>query len=471
MNALLVREKRSFRLSLALITLILPALACQAASGFFQKQAADGRITAESQLSRASVTPAPSITPTITPSPPPPSATPTKSHTPTPTVTPAAWQSRVFEKLWQTVLDEYLYADFNGLNWHNVGQAYRQRVQAGMTEADFYAAMDEMIRLLGDEHSVFLDPVQAKDEDAEFAGKNDYVGIGVLTNVVPERQRVEIILVFPGSPAEQVGLAAHDSILAVDGVPIVDENGFHRELLRGAEGTSITLTVQTPGEPARAVKVTRRRITGAVPVPHTLLTTPNGERAGYILLATFADDTIDEQVEAALREMSNGSALDGVILDNRQNGGGADVVARGVLSYFTHGVLGHFVNRNQEQRAFSVKGVDVNGSSRLPLVVLVGPNTASFGEIFSGVLADIGRAYLIGQPTEGNVELLRGYDFEDGSRAWLAYETFRPRVHPEQNWEATGIIPHQIVVSNWDEVLIQTDPVIQAALDYIDATE
>ena len=116
----------------------------------------------------------------------------------------------------------------------------------------------------------------------------------------------------------------------------------------------------------------------------------------------------------------------------------------------------------------NVIGADINGSSSLPLVVLVGPNTVSFGEIYSGVLRDMGRATVIGELTGGNVELLRGYDFEDGSRAWIAHENFRPRNHPEQDWEATGIIPDVTVASNWDEVTLQTDPAIQAALDFLD---
>ncbi len=458
------------RRMLALLCMILPALACQAAYSALTPQPPDALQTAVNQLPRASATAAPA-TWTPSPSPLPPSPTPTNSPTPTPTTTPSPWQSRVFEELWQTVRDEYLYPDFNGLDWIEVGQEYRRRVQAGMSDAEFYAAMDEMIHLLGDEHSVFLSPAEVQEEDAEFAGKNDYVGIGVLTNVVEERRRVEVILVFPGSPAAEAGLDSHDSILAVDGTPIVDENGIRSALLRGPEGTSIELTVQTPGEPVRQITVTRRRVSGPMPVPYKLLSTPNGERVGYILLASFADETIDEQVEKALQALSASVSLDGLILDNRQNSGGADVVARGVLSYFTHGVLGYFVNRFHEQRALNVQANDVKGSSRLPLVVLVGPNTASFGEIFAGILGDIGRAYLIGQPTQGNVELLRGYDFEDGSRAWIAYETFRPRLHPEQDWESTGIIPHRIVSSNWDEVTIQTDPVIQAALEYMDESE
>ena len=217
--------------------------------------------------------------------------------------------------------------------------------------------------------------------------------------------------------------------------------------------------------------VTRRRVTGAAPVPYEELITPGGKRIAYLLLATFADETIDNQVGEALKALSASGPLDGVILDNRQNGGGADTVARGTLAYFMRGVAGYFTDRQGHRRTFNIVGTDVNGSSRLPVVVLVGPNTASFGELTSGILRDMGEAYLIGEWTEGNIELLRGYDFADGSRAWIAHEVFIPRNHPEEDWEVTGIIPDLEVFSNWDEVTLEIDPVVQAAIDYFDGQE
>jgi carboxyl-terminal processing protease len=458
----------------AILLLISLTLACQAASLAFRPARTETLNSAANELPQATSTamllpsPTPSSTPTASPTPLPPSPTPSPTPTPTVVVTPSALQLSVFETLWQTVNDNYLYPDFNGLDWNAMHGEYAARVKAGMTDTDFYLAMAEMISRLGDDHSVFLSPERVRQEDSEFAGENDFVGIGVLTNLVPERERITILAIFPGSPADKAGLVPHDSILAVDGKPIMDETGFHREYIRGPEGSTVELTVQSPGEAQREVTVTRQRVTGAVPVPYEVLTTSQGKRIGYVFLMTFADDTVDDQLGEALRAMTASAPLDGLILDNRQNGGGADVVARGALSYFTKGSVGYFVNRQQERRALRVIGKDIGGSSKLPLVVLVGSNTASFGEIYSGVLRDMGRATIIGELTGGNVELLRGYDFEDGSRAWIANEKFHPRNHPNQDWEASGIIPDITVPSNWDEVTLQTDPAVQAALDLLD---
>jgi C-terminal peptidase prc len=383
--------------------------------------------------------------------------------------TPSELQLKVFEELWHIVRDSYVYADYNGLDWEEVGEDYRRRIQSGLTAEDFYSAMEAMIDSLKDDHSVFLRPEEAMEEDAEYAGETDFVGIGVLSSVVKERQRAVILVVFPGSPAEKAGLRSHDSIIAVDGEQLVTEDGvYRRNLLIGLEGTTIELTVQTPGEEPRQVRITRRRIISSVPVPYNELITEGGKRVAYILLVTLADDTVDNQVEDALRELTADGPLDGVILDNRQNTGGADNITKAVLGFFTRGTMGHFMDRNKSRRALNVIGTDLNGSSKVPLVVLVGPGTVSFGEISSGVLKDNGRAYLIGETTGGNVELLWGYDFEDGSRAWIAHETFRPKNHPDQVWEDTGIIPDLEAPSEWDLVTLETDPAVKAALEYLD---
>ena len=100
--------------------------------------------------------------------------------------------------------------------------------------------------------------------------------------------------------------------------------------------------------------------------------------------------------------------------------------------------------------------------------VLVGPGTYSFGEVFSGIMKDSGRAYLIGETTDGNIETLYGYDFQDGSRAWIAHDTFRPANNPDEDWEETGIQPHLTVPAAWDLYLLEDDPAVKAALEHLD---
>jgi C-terminal processing protease CtpA/Prc len=93
----------------------------------------------------------------------------------------------------------------------------------------------------------------------------------------------------------------------------------------------------------------------------------------------------------------------------------------------------------------------------------------SYGEIFSGILQDQSRAFIVGETTLGNVETLSPFDLDDGSRLWLAHESFRPLNNPNSSWEETGIVPDLEVAADWDLYTVETDPAIQAALDYLDS--
>jgi len=472
--------KRRTGLLLVSVALVMASLSCRAAAALLDQPPSPTQTEAPaiepspSFTVEASPTSLPSFTPTPTSSPTPVPPSPTAVQVPTWTSAPplkspnaddVAVQLRIFQQLWEIVDQEYMYEDFNGVDWDAVYVDYRARVEAGLTRDEFYLAMSEMVDTLGDDHSTFLSPDDVAEAEAELAGENNYVGIGVVTILIPERNRASVIAVFPGSPAEQAGIQVHDSLLAVDGQAVVDETGDHREIMRGPEGTTIQVTVQSPGEEPRQVTITRRVVQGAMPVPYQVIETPDGMRIGYVLLITFFDETIDDQVAAALREMSAAGPLDGIILDNRYNGGGISNVVLDTLRYFVDGLTGHFVSR-QEQRPFVVQGLDIAGSQQVPLVVLVGPGTASFGEIFSGILKDFGRAHLIGDVTDGNVEILYGYDFEDGSRAWIAHDYFQPLNNPDEDWELTGIIPHRVIPTAWDQYTLETDPALQAALEY-----
>jgi len=249
---------------------------------------------------------------------------------------------------------------------------------------------------------------------------------------------------------------------------MIDSQGnIQRELLRGPEGTTIQLTVQSPGGSPRQVSITRRPIDNQLPVPRQVMKTPSGKNIGYIFLPTFNDENVDNQVEQALWEMTTNIRLEGLIIDNRQNGGGSSPVLLDTLSFFTSGQVGSLVKRNEEQ-PLEVTGKDIGGSQSLSLVVMIDQGTMSFGEVFAGVLKDLGRATLVGELTPGNVEILAVYNLFDGSRLFLANMTFRPYNHPGEDWEKTGIVPDIIAISDWDQFTMETDPALQVALEYFD---
>lgn len=370
-------------------------------------------------------------------------------------------QLELYQAFIEDIEREYVYPDFNGVDWPAIKARYETLIAGGLTDDDFYYALNLVLYDLGDDHSYFESPEEADASDAEFAGNIDYVGIGVVVQAIPEAQRAAIVYTFPGGAAEEAGLRPHDSILLIDGQPILDESGAIRDIIRGEVDTELVLTVARPGEAPEALTLIRRRITGATPVDYCLMP---AARIGYIFLPHLDDETIPGQVYDALDALTAGGPLAGLIIDNRQNGGGANTVLEDLLGLFTGGPQGFFVSRT-ESRPFEIEPVDYAGSQTVPLVVLVGPDTVSYGEVMSGVLQAAGRATLIGQTSPGNVETMWAYTYRGGARAWIAHETFQYPGQEAGLWEETGIIPDLPVPVRWDLFTEATDPALAAAVE------
>jgi C-terminal peptidase prc len=365
-------------------------------------------------------------------------------------------QLNIFRQLGEIIEAVYVYPDYNGMDWNEIKARYQSRIETGLDTSSFYNEMSAMIQELGDEHSFFLSPEAVAESEAELRGDIEFVGVGIYGQADFDRQRLMVISTFPGSPAEYGGIQHHDSILFVDGQPI-DEDFSER--LRGPQCSAVVLTVQSPGEAPRDVMLVRYAIQGNVPIDARLVSTSDGSQIGYIFIPSFFDETLPGQIENALNQFG---PLDGLILDLRMNGGGSSNVAYPIMEYFIQGRVGRFVSR-EDSRDLEIEPNEIQNSQTVPLVVMVSQDTASFGEIFAGVMQDSGRAQIVGETSPGNVEVMHGYEFQDGSQAWIADETFTS-AFSDTNWEETGIIPDVHAFAEWDTFYFETDPSIAAAI-------
>jgi carboxyl-terminal processing protease len=357
--------------------------------------------------------------------------------------------------------DVYVYPDFNGKDWEEIKSRYRSHIEAGLDTETFYFEMGSMIQELGDEHSNFLTPLDVKASESELKGENDYVGVGIYSLPDEDRQTFTVISTFPDSPAEHAGIKPHDLITAVDGVPLeINETTSNR--VRGPQCSAVVLTVQSPGAAPRDLLLIRAPINGGLNIVTQLVPTTDGSKIGYIFIPTFFDETIPPQIDEAL---NNFGPLDGLILDVRLNGGGSSSVVDPIFERFVSGRLGAFVSR-EESRDLEIRADPIHNSQTVPLVIIVSEDTVSYGEIFSGVLRDAGRAKIVGQTSLGNVEVLHGYRFDDGSQVWIAAETFKS-AFSDANWEETGIVPDVTAYAEWDTITFETDPSIAAAVQLL----
>lgn len=372
-----------------------------------------------------------------------------------------AAQLAVFDALVEAVSDFYLYPDFGGRDWPTLAAASRGTVEAGLETEAFYDEVADLVTALGDEHSRVESPSEVMEETEAVAGRNEFVGIGVLALPLVEQESSTILAVFPDSAAEHGGLQAHDSLLAVDGRQIVDGDAVHPELLLGPECSKADVTVRSPGGEPRHIALVRYAISAPLPIDARLVPTDDGSRVGYVFLPTMLDETIPGQVRDALEEFGE---LDGLIVDNRMNGGGLGSVFEALLAYFTAGTVGSRVGASGSA-PLAIEADGVSNSQEVPLVVLIGTETVSYAEVFAGVLQDLDRATLVGEPTSGNVETLHRFDFADGSQLWLAQEVFVPPSGTD--WEADGVRPDVDAPGAWDTFTFDDDPALGAALEVL----
>ncbi len=390
----------------------------------------------------------------------------TVEHT-TPTAISPDEHQATFEIICHLVRENYVYPDYNGHDWDALCEAMAPRVAEAEDDETFYALMTELIESLGDEHSTYLSPTEAEEEDKAWVGTLDYVGVGVYVTRVDDRPYAIVLFPIKGGPAEAAGIQPRDRILEIDGTPACcnADGSDNFELMLGEEGTEVHLLVQSPGEAPREVTITRASIPMQLPTLGRRLTS-DGQTIGYLLIPSLDDNSVARRTRRRLRELLTPGPLDGLILDLRGNYGGEYTQLTGILSLFTEGYGGYLLSRGGERKPLTITADPIDDSQTLPLVVLVDGETASYAEVLAGVLQYKDRAYLIGTPTEGNVETLHMHQLPDGSRLWLAEEAF---FFPDgTSIEGVGLQPDLLLeADDWADYPLEEDPHILAALHHL----
>lgn len=283
-----------------------------------------------------------------------------------------------------------------------------------------------------DPHTNYFTPLNA--EDFEMNSKKSLEGIGAMLQ--QDGDYTKITEVRPGGPAFKSGqLQKDDRVVGVaqgaDG-EMINTVGWRSDevagIIRGAKGTLVRLELlpagSNPGAETKEVNLVRDKINldDAKPSGKVIQVTENGEEfnLGVVTVPDFYIDSEDMEnnpedyssttndVKKIIKEFE-AQGVDGVMLDLRNNGGGALYEAINLSGLFIND--GPIVQvKYPQNRKEVMDDTDPNMFYDGPLNVMINRFSASASEIFAGAIQDYKRGVIVGEQTygKGTVQNVRG---------------------------------------------------------------
>lgn len=257
------------------------------------------------------------------------------------------------------------------------------------------AAINGMLTSL-DPHSSYLSPEAAQRMRVSTSG--EFGGLGI--EVTQEEGWIKVVSPMDGTPADAAGILSGDFITSVDGESVLgltlDEAV---RMMRGPVGAEIIVTIVREGE-IEPFDVSIIRDT----IKLTAVRSRTEGNAVVLRVTTFNAQTfpnlqagIEEQIAAA----GGINAIDGIVLDLRNNPGGLLNQAVYVSDAFLD--AGEIVSTRGRVAAdgdrFNATPGDL--AQGKPIVVLINGGSASASEIVAGALQDHRRAIVVGTNSFG----------------------------------------------------------------------
>ncbi|MFG6137631.1 carboxy terminal-processing peptidase [Halomonas sp. B23F22_10] len=343
----------------------------------------------------------------------------------------AAWPQREssLDELWQKRLENAaLTLSISDQSPEEVEETLHQRYENQLNRLrqtnaeDVFGLMMAAVTGSIDPHSEYLSPRQSESFDIQM--RLSLEGIGALLQA--DGEYVKVASLVPGGPAEKAGvLKPADRIVGVgqEGEEMVNVVGMRLDdvvdMIRGPKGSVIRLDVV----PAQAVDTTRSEVVeitrdtvkledqaaqsevieveredgvhrlGVIEVPAFYVDFDAWQAGEPDYRSTTRD--VAKQVERLKDE-----DVEGIVLDLRNNGGGALQEANSLIGLFID--RGPTVQVRDAEGRISLYGDTDSGTLYDgPLAVLVNRLSASASEIFAGAIQDYGRGLVVGGDTFG----------------------------------------------------------------------
>ena len=375
------------------------------------------------------------------------------------------WRNETKNDLLVALMSETLSDDPNKVLLKRYKNRIR-RIQQQKEEDIFSIAINTLSNQF-DPHSSYLSPRSAEDFDMNMSLKLE--GIGALLGT--DDDYTKIVSLVPGGPAEKSGeILPEDKITRIRQIDAEDKEyvdvvGWRIDevvdLIRGESGTQVEIefiSSDSADSTRKLVTLTREEIKLEDRAAKSkIIETKEGNKIGIIDLPSFyIDFNAYQNRDSDYRSSSNDvedilknftiEGVDAVILDLRNNGGGALIEA--------NKIVGLFVSSGPTVQVKHKAGyIQPYGSSKAkqawqkPMAVLVNRYSASASEIVAGAIQDYQRGIVLGQRTFGKGTVQSLESISKGQVKITESKYYRIDGSSTQN---KGVLPDIELLSTWD---------------------
>lgn len=320
----------------------------------------------------------------------------------------------------------------------------RQYVDEPKDEALVQGAIRGMLDSL-DPHSAYY----TKEEFAEMQTdtKGQFGGIGI--EIVKRNGLLTVVAPIEDTPAFNAGIKSGDVIAKIGDQITEKMSSFDAvKVMRGKPGSAIELWIRREGVDNLIPFKIKRAIINVKSVSSRVV-----ENIPVVKIKSFQERS-GEDLRKALKELSKGKPIPGLVLDLRNDPGGLLQQAVEVADTFLEkGLIVYMQGRDKvpTDKKFAVaKGTEPN----YPLVVLINGGSASASEIVAGALQDQKRATIMGTQSFGKGSVQNVMSLDDGGGIKLTVALYY--TPSGRTIQGLGITPDKEVKNIQD-----TDPLIR----------
>ncbi len=350
----------------------------------------------------------------------------------------AAWPKNQAEvdELWRKrVKYDALNLKTTGKDWSEIKETLEKRYNNAMkrisqtkSEDVFQLYMNAFAREV-DPHTSYLSPRNAEQFQSEM--NLSLEGIGAVLQMIDDYTVIRST-VAGGPAAKSKQLGDGDRIIGVaqDKKEMVDVIGWRLDdvvqLIKGPKGTKVRLEILPEAKGAKSYDVTivRDKIRLEDRAVKSEIIEQDGKKIGVLEVPSFYVG-LSKDTDKLITEL-NEKNVDGIVVDLRNNGGGALSEATALTGLFIKS--GPVVQvRDSYGRIEQNSDTDGQISYQGPMTVLVNRYSASASEIFAAALQDYGRAIVLGENSfgKGTVQQHRSlnhiYDLFDKELGYVQY--------------------------------------------------